>query len=186
MEKLSKAEMLELSLIENLPREDLNPMDEAKGYKRLLEECGLSQKKLSERISKDRSSIANTLRLLNLPKSVQSFIANGELSEGHARAILSLDDEFSMLQIAERIIKEELSVRNAEALVKKSGRRQKILFGVEKEPNLASLEDEMTKLLRARITIKWKKNKGMITIQCLGLDDFTRIYEIIKRGSSRA
>jgi ParB family chromosome partitioning protein len=123
MEKLSKEEMLELSLIENLQREDLNPIDQARGYKRLLEECGLKQKELSERIGKDRSSVANTLRLLNLPGAVQNFIANGQLSEGHARSILSLSDEKKQIALSRHIIKDGLSVRKTEELV--YGRREK-------------------------------------------------------------
>jgi ParB family chromosome partitioning protein len=179
MEKLSKEGMLELSLIENLQREDLNPIDEAKGYKRLLDECGLSQKDLSQRIGKDRSSIANTLRLLNLPKTVRSLIANGKLSEGHARAILSLSGEKEQIALSRHIIKDGLSVRKTEELV--YGRREKAkrrkLKGAPSK--FSEIENSLKQFLGTKVKIVQDKKRGKIEIEFYSDEDLSRILELL-------
>ena len=179
MEKLSKEEMLELSLIENLQREDLNPIDEAKGYKRLLNECGLSQKKLSERIGKDRSSVANTLRLLNLPKMVQDFISNGELSEGHARAILSLSDEKEQIALSRHIIKDGLSVRKTEELIygrKQKAKRRKL----QKSPSkFLELENSLKQFFGTKVNVVQGKKGGKIEIEFYSEEELARILELL-------
>jgi len=179
MEKLSKEEMLELSLIENLQREDLNPIDEARGYKRLLNECGLSQKKLSERIGKDRSSVANTLRLLNLPKMVQDFISNGELSEGHARAILSLSDEKEQIALSRHIIKDGLSVRKTEELVygrKQKAKRRKL----QKSPSkFLELENSLKQFFGTKVNVVQGKKGGKIEIEFYSEEELARILELL-------
>jgi ParB family chromosome partitioning protein len=179
MEKLSKEEMLELSLIENLQREDLNPVDEAKGYKRLLEECGLSQRQLSERIGKDRSSVANTLRLLNLPGAIQHFIASGELSEGHARAILSLSDESKQISLSKQIIRDGLSVRKTEELV--YGKRQK---PKRKKLNMPSskfleVENSLKQFFGTKVKVVGGKKGGRIEIEFYSDEDLSRILEFL-------
>lgn len=179
MEKLSKEGMLELSLIENLQREDLNPIDEAKGYKRLLEECGLSQKKLSERIGKDRSSIANTLRLLNLPKLVRGFIANGQLSEGHARAILSLSDEKGQITLSRHVIKDGLSVRKTEELVygrKQKSKRKKLK---RSSSEFLEIENSLKQFFGTKVKIVQDKKRGRIQIEFYSDEDLSRILEIL-------
>ena len=179
MEKLSKEGMLELSLVENLQREDLNPIDEAKGYKRLLEECGLSQKKLSERIGKDRSSIANTLRLLNLPKSVQSFIANGQLSEGHARAILSLSDEKGQITLSRHVIKDGLSVRKTEELVygrKQKSKRRKLK---RSSSEFLEIENSLKQFFGTKVNVVQRKEGGKIEIEFYSGEDLSRILELL-------
>jgi ParB family chromosome partitioning protein len=179
MEKLSKEEMLELSLIENLQREDLNPIDQARGYKRLLEECGLIQKELSERIGKDRSSVANTLRLLKLPKTVQNFIANGELSEGHARAILSLSGEKEQITLSRHIIKDGLSVRKTEELV--YGRREKLkrrkLKGAPSK--YLEIENSLKQFFGTKVSVVQGKKKGKIEIEFYSEEDLSRILELL-------
>jgi ParB family chromosome partitioning protein len=181
MEKLSKEEMLELSLIENLQREDLNPIDQARGYKRLLEECGLIQKELSERIGKDRSSVANTLRLLKLPKTVQNFIANGELSEGHARAILSLSGEKEQITLSRHIIKDGLSVRKTEELV--YGRREKLKRGKLIPPEAGSkyleIENSLKQFFGTKVSVVQGKKKGKIEIEFYSEEDLSRILELL-------
>lgn len=178
MEKLSKEEMLELSLIENLQREDLNPIDEAKGYKRLLNECGLSQKKLSERIGKDRSSVANTLRLLNLPKMVRSFIANGELSEGHARAILSLSDEKEQIALSRHIIKDGLSVRKTEELI--YGRKQKAKRKLKRSPSkFLEVENSLKQFFGTKVNVVQGKKGGKIEIEFYSEEELARILELL-------
>jgi ParB family chromosome partitioning protein len=178
MEKLSKEGMLELSLIENLQREDLNPIDQARGYKRLLEECGLSQKKLSERIGKDRSSIANTLRLLNLPKAIQNFIANGELSEGHARAILSLSDQKEQIALSRHIIKDGLSVRKTEELV--YGRRGKTRIKPKRSPSkFLEVENSLKQFFGTKVNVVQGKKGGKIEIEFYSEEELARILELL-------
>lgn len=179
MEKLSKEGMLELSLIENLQREDLNPIDEAKGYKRLLEECGLSQKQLSGRIGKDRSSIANTLRLLNLPEKIQGFIAEGKVSEGHARALLSLSDEKEQITLCRNIIKDGLSVRKTEEVVygkKQKAKRKRLKRTPAK---FMDIENSLKQFFGTRVHIAEGKKGGKIEIEFYSDEDLSRILEIL-------
>lgn len=179
---LTNQELLEIGLIENLHRKDLDPIEEANAYDELNKKFGLTHDQIAALVGKDRSTITNTLRLLTLPKKIRNYLCSGKLSQGHARTLLSIEDEIKMLQIAERIVKEEVSVRAAEALVKRLQRKPRILPGPEKSANLLILEDELSKLLHTKVTIDWKKNKGSITIHCFSLEDFTRIYEILKKG----
>jgi ParB family chromosome partitioning protein len=179
MEKLSKEGMLEVSLIENLQREDLNPIDEAKGYKRLLEECGLTQKDLSLRIGKDRSSIANTLRLLNLPQKAQDLIANGELSEGHARAILSLSDEKEQITLSRHIIRDGLSVRKTEDLVyhRKEKSKKRKLKGTASR--FSEIENTLKQFFGTKVSVVHGKKKGKIEIEFYSEEDLSRILELL-------
>lgn len=116
--ELSDGETMELALIENLQREDLTPIEEAQGYKTLMSEYGLSQEEVSQRVGKSRSAVANTLRLLNLPQEVIDMVANGQLSGGHARALVSLNNDEAAIELAKLIIDKGLSVRQAEKLAK--------------------------------------------------------------------
>ena len=179
MDKLSKEEMIELSLIENLQREDLNPIDQARGYKRLLEECGLSQKQLSEKIGKDRSSIANTLRLLNLPEAIQGFIANGELSEGHARAILSLPEEKEQITLSRHIIRDGLSVRKTEELVYASKQKSKIRKPKGPPSKFLEVENSLKQLFGTKVRVVQGKKVGKIEIEFYSDDDLARIVEFL-------
>lgn len=181
MEKLSKEEMLELSLIENLQREDLNPIDQARGYKRLLEECGLTQKELSERIGKDRSSVANTLRLLKLPKTVQNLITNGELSEGHARSILSLSGEKEQITLCRHIIKDGLSVRKTEELVygRKEKAKRKKLIPPEAGSKYLDIENSLKQFFGTKVNVVQGKKKGKIEIEFYSEEDLSRILELL-------
>lgn len=182
---LTEAELLEIGLIENLQRKDLNPMEEARAYEQLHKTFGMTHEQIAKLVSKDRSTISNSLRLLSLPDKLKTYLRSGKLNQGHARALLALEDNMKMLQIGERIVKEELSVRTTENLIKRFRRRPRILPGQEKEPNLLILENELSKLLHTKVTITWKKSRGTITIQCFSLDDFNRIYEILKKIRQR-
>ncbi|UCG92851.1 MAG: ParB/RepB/Spo0J family partition protein [candidate division WOR-3 bacterium] len=178
---LTEAELLEIGLIENLQRKDLNPIEEARAYEQLHKTFGLTHEQIAQLVGKDRSTITNSLRLLSLPDKVKTYLRTGKLNQGHARALLALEDNIKMLQICERIVKEDLSVRATENLIKRLRKRPRIVPGAEKEPNLRILENELSKLLRTKVTITWKKNRGTILIQCFSLDDFDRIYEILKK-----
>lgn len=179
---LTDQELLEIGLIENLHRKDLNPIEEALAYEELHTKFDLTHDRIAQLVGKDRSTITNALRLLNLPEKVKRFLRNGKLNQGHARALLVLEDEMRIVQIAERIVEEQLSVRVTEALLKRLQRRPRIVPGPEKEPNLLILEDELSKLLHTRVIIEWKRNKGTITIHYYSLEDFTRIHDILKKG----
>jgi len=179
---LTNQELLEIGLIENLHRKDLNPIEEAYAYDELNKKFGLTHDQIASLVGKDRSTITNTLRLLTLPKKLVGYLRSGKLNQGHARALLSIGDEIRMLHIAECIVKEERSVRATEALVKRLQRKPRIVPGPEKSANLLILEDELSKLLHTKVMIDWKRNKGSITIHCFSLEDFTRIYEILKKG----
>lgn len=179
MEKLSKEGMLELSLIENLQREDLNPIDQAKGYRRLLEECGLSQRQLSERISKDRSSIANTLRILNLPRAIQDLIANGEISEGHARAILSLSGEKEQITLSKHIIRDGLSVRKTEELVYGSKGRSKRSKPKGPSSEFPEVENSLKQFFGTKVRVVQRKKGGKIEIEFYSDEDLSRILEFL-------
>ncbi len=181
---LTDRELLEVGLIENLHRKDLNPMEEADAYNELSENFGLTHDQIAQLVVKDRSTITNTLRLLTLPEKLRNYLRSGKLHQGHARALLSLEDEMKMLQVAERIVRDGLSVRATEALIKRVQSKPKILPGPEKEANLLILEDELSKLLHTKVAVEWKKNKGTVTIHCFSLEDFDRIYSILKKGST--
>jgi ParB family chromosome partitioning protein len=178
---LNDQELLEIGLIENLQRRDLNPIEEAMAYEQLNKKFDLTHDRIAELVGKDRSTITNAVRLLTLPKRIVEYLRLGKLNAGHARAILSLDGEVKRLEVAERIVREGLSVRQAEMLVRKLGRKPRIIPAKVKEPNIVMLEEELSKILRAKVTIDWKKNRGSIVIHCYNLDDFNRLYDILKR-----
>ncbi|HEC77704.1 MAG TPA: ParB/RepB/Spo0J family partition protein [candidate division WOR-3 bacterium] len=179
---LTDQDLLEIGLIENLHRKDLNPVEEAIAYDELNKKFGMTHERIAQLVGKDRSTITNTLRILGLPEKVKRYLKEGKLTSGHARALLGVQDEIRLLQLADRIVKEELSVRAAEILIKRVQKRPTIIPGPQKEPNLLILEDELSKLLHTKVTIEWKRNKGTITIYYYSLEDFTRIHEILKKG----
>ncbi len=181
MENLTKAGMLELTLVENVQREDLNPIETARGYHRLLTELGLSQNDISKRIGKERSSIANTLRLLQLPKSIQKMILEHKLSEGHARAILAVRHPDQQLLLSKRIISEGLSVREVEALVypeKRRKQRKKRLRILS--PALQEIEDKLKEVFGTSVRLVQRKKRGRIEIEFYSEDDLNRILDILK------
>lgn len=181
LEGLSKLEQIQLALIENLQREDLNIMELADGYALMIDEYGLTQEELAGKVSKDRSTIANTLRLLNLPEKIKRMIRDGEISGGHARAILSLEDEREQLKLARRIIDDNLSVRVLESVVygnkrKKRGRSLKLK---KMPPDLADAETRLKQYLGTKVELKRGLKKGKIEIEYYSDSDLTRILDLI-------
>jgi ParB family chromosome partitioning protein len=178
--KLSKEEMLELSLIENLQREDLNPIDTAKGYKRLLDECLLTQAQVAQKIGKDRSSVTNALRMLNLPEDVQMLISVGKLSEGHARAILSLSGEKERIGLARRVVKEGLSVRRTEELT--YGKRKASLGRQRRSipPTLLEVEERLKQFFGTSVKVKAKGRGGKFEVEFYSEEDLSRILELLQ------
>jgi ParB family chromosome partitioning protein len=166
--------MLRDALLENLHRSDLNAIEEASAYQQLLEEYGCTQDQLAEKLSRSRPQITNTIRLLRLPTSIQSKVAGGVLSAGHARAILSLDDPDRMVEIADKIINLGLSVRATEELLKKPAKRGKIKAGSRQEA-LKTLADQIGNTLNTSVRIKLGLKKGTIEIDFASVDDMKRI-----------
>ncbi len=172
-------EAAEVAMIENLQREDLNPIEEAEGYRSLIETFSLTQEEISKRVGKSRTAITNSMRLLNLPETVIKLIVSGELSSGHARALITLKSDALKYEIAKRIIKEGLNVRQVEALVKQ--------FNTEPKPEkkkenqvyieIQNLESNLSKKLSTKVHIKHGAKRGKIEIEYYGNDDLERILE---------
>ena len=179
---VSDADALELSLIENIQREELNPIEEAKAFKRLMEEFGFSQEEVAKAVGKDRATVANTLRLLTLPKRAQEMVSGGELSMGHAKALLSLSGEHAILKLANSIVKKGLSVREAEgAVFRKKGVAAQTKIPTAKDHKVMFFEEEMQRILGTKVTIKHGKKRGVVQIDYYSLDDLERIYNLLKR-----
>ena len=178
-------EISEVSLIENLQREDLNPIEEALGYRNLMELYGMTQEKISQTVSKSRSAIANTLRLLTLPEQILDFIKTGELSAGHARTLIGLEDADLQLALANKMITDELSVRQAEELVKKSKKEPKSapMTDPAVAQALKELETRAASGVGNKVSIRHKpNNKGKVEIQYHSVDELEKIIEILEGG----
>jgi len=184
----SDREMLELSLVENLQREEINPIERAKAYQRLKEEFGLDQDSISAAVGKSRASVANSLRLLNLPMRVQSVIAEGKLTEGHGRALMALEDPEEIIRAADRVAQKGLSVRATESLVRRISRRRLprlVEPPIPRDPNLQDLESRLSLQLGARVRIIPARNesaRGWMQIEFYGTEDLNRICEAILGG----
>src|SRR4030043_2069409 len=184
VKEIEGQEVLELSLIENLQREDLKPIEEAEAFKRLTEEFNVSQGELSTRIGKDRTTIANTLRLLKLPLKVRNQLLQNRITPGHARAILSLGTRERQEELCALIIQKGISVREAEALAKRwSEKPKKTVTPVRKrgdlENQLSSLQDSLRKYLGTKVQISQKGKRGKIEIEYYSYEDLERIIEAI-------
>lgn len=176
-QQVSKREVMELALIENIQREDLNPIEEAEAYRVLLQEHGISQEDLAVKVGKDRSSIANSLRLLTLPAKVRHHVIEKRLSAGAARVILAVPGEKEKIELAERAIRDKLSVRELEKIVYGEGKKKARRRAVIKSPHLVSIEDELKKRLQTKVAINPKKKGGKIIIDYYDNDSLTRIIE---------
>ena len=174
----SDAESLELALVENLLREDLNPMEEAEAYQRLLAEFNWTQEELAERVGKDRSSIANCLRLLKLPEPIQADLRAGRLTMGHARALLSLDLVADQLRLRDEILAHSWSVRATEEGVKNK-RRQLQRRPPRRNPELSALEDRLRETLVTRVRLVGNEHRGRIEIAYTSREDLDRLTELI-------
>ncbi|SHE87687.1 ParB/RepB/Spo0J family partition protein [Clostridium fallax] len=184
IKELNDKEVLEISLIENIQRQDLNPIEEAQAYNKLLKDFNLTQEQLSERLSKSRTSITNTMRLLNLDPRVQQYIIEGVLSEGHGRALLSLKDKELQFNLAQKIVDENLSVRECEKEVKKVLETKD--NKKDKEQNKATdniyykeIQNKLQNYFGTKVNINSKKDKGKIEIEYYSEDDLQRILDII-------
>lgn len=179
----------EISLVENLQRENLNPMEEALSYKRLIEEFDFNQEQIAAKVGKSRSVITNAVRLLNLDKRVQNFVFENKLTNGHARALLAVTDNDLQFELAEKIIENELSVRAVENLVKaEQDKRNKSNLDednnekskVFETENYYQIEDSLKNIFGTKVKLSAKKNKGKIEIEYYSNDDLDRLLSLIK------
>jgi len=175
-------EMIELSLIENIQRENLNPIDEANGYQRLITECRLTQDEVAKKVGKDRSTVTNFLRLLKLPARVQKSLIADEITQGHARAFLALEDVGMQIELCKETVKKKLSVRQVEAAIKvrkksetEPDKAQKILIS----PFIADMEDRLRNAFGTQVRIvTGSKGRGRIEIEYYNDNDIERILEV--------
>lgn len=180
----TEREIAEIALIENVQREDLNPIEEAMGYKRLIEEFDLKQEEVAECVSKSRSAITNALRLLKLSEEVQQFLVEGLLSMGHARALLAVEDAEKQTELAKKVIKERLSVREVEKLVKNLDKpvKEKPVPDAQLQAIYESYEEKIKQSLATKVTISPSaktKGAGKFEIEFYSTEDFERILERI-------
>lgn len=179
----SDQESMELALIENLQREDLNPMDEAEAYGKLSSEFKFSQAEIAKKVSKDRSTVANMMRLLDLPKEVQKSLRKGELSVGHARALLSIENKDKLLSVFNEVIKNKLSVRDIETLIygapKAISKRRLLKSGKKIDQELKPWIDKLTSYLSTKVRIYGNSKRGRIEIEYFSQEDLERILSSI-------
>jgi len=174
--------LLAAALIENIQREDLNPVEEAHAYRRLSDDYHLTQEQIAEAVGKDRSSIANYLRLLKLPQEVLAGLGSGALSMGHARALLGLPDDGSQLRVSRDVIGRSLSVRETEALVKKVTEPAPEKTPIEKDVHTRAAEERMRFALGTRVRIERKRKGGHIEIDFGSEEELQRLFEILTDG----
>ena len=178
--QVSNQQAMEMTIIENLQREDLNAMEQARAYERLSREFGLTQEQMAQRTGKDRSSVANFLRMLKLPRLVQTMIESNQLSFGHGKVLMSLESEEEMERVAQKIRAQALSVRQTEEAVSSlSQPRDKTKKQRVVDPNVKEAEKQLQRSLGARVTITDRKGKGKILIEYSSLEEFDRIVEVM-------
>jgi len=185
--KADDRDTLELALIENLQREDLNPIEEARGYEQLIQKFSLTQEQVAQQVGKNRATVANSLRLLALPEDVQAWVRDGQLSVGHAKVILGLTITDEMRIVAERVLRDGLNVRDTEKLVERikatTGRRQAMRrkrgAEVEKPPHVLALENTMCQKLGTKVSVHPQSLGGFIRIEYYTHDDLARLGELL-------
>lgn len=181
--QVSNEQAMEMTIIENLQREDLNPMEQARAYERLSKEFNLTQEQMAQRTGKERSSVANFMRLLKLPVEVQSLVEQDKLSFGHAKALMPLDSPEAMNRLAQRIVTLSMSVRQTEGAVAnllnpppKPEVAERVV-----DPNVREVEREMERSLGVRVTIADRNGKGKIVLEYKSLEDFDRVVEMLQK-----
>ncbi|MGQ9559117.1 MAG: ParB/RepB/Spo0J family partition protein [Candidatus Oleimicrobiaceae bacterium] len=185
LEVTSDEEMLELSLIENIHREDLNPIEVARSYQRLLDECHLTQEEVAQKVGKDRSTVANFLRLLKLPRRIQESLVNGELSMGHARALITLNNSEDQIRIWQQTVKHALSVRRVEQLVREALQGPRLPKEPPRElpPEVQDIENRLRHTLATQVHIKPRGHRGTIEIEYYSDEDLERLAGMICRAT---
>jgi ParB family chromosome partitioning protein len=177
---VSDAEAFELALVENLQRTDLNPLEEAEGYRRLIDEFGLTQEQVGERVGRERASVANALRLLQLPGAVKDLVASGALGMGHARALLGIELSSELVAAAERVVREGLSVRETERLVQARRHRRAARKVSSRAAGQAVVED-LQRRLGTKVRLADRGGKGTLEIDFFSYEDLERILALLRR-----
>lgn len=179
-------ESLELALIENLQRENLNPLEEARAFQEFVDKYGMTHEALAQKLGKSRSLVANALRLLKLPESVSKLLLDGTLSNGHARALIALEDPVVQGELAKRIVTEGLSVRETEALINslKAARsiKKKIYKNQNVEPNTRWLEDQFRQIFGTKVKLYERGNKGRLVIEFFSKEELNRLYALVAKS----
>jgi ParB family chromosome partitioning protein len=190
---VSDEQLLSFALVENLQREDLNPIEEAEGYRQLISEFGLAHQQVAQAVGKDRSTVTNALRLLALPEQVQKLVRDGSLTLGHARAILGVPAGTSMTELADRVVSQRLSVREVERLVQeakpavKRSRDPEPQQTVSEVPEVRRLPDRLRRFLQTDVAVSVDSNgRGELKIRFYSADDFNRVFDLITRSSQDA
>ena len=177
---IPKEKQLEFALIENIHREDLNPLEIGLAYQKLIQDLNLTQQEVADKVGKDRTSITNYIRLLKLPEEVRRYLADDQLTMGHAKALLALEEGDLQLSVGRQVAEKGLSVRQTEKLVARmkehAPRTQRSLA----DPDLHALQEELIKTLGTKVQIKGSRNKGVVRIFYFSLDDLNRIYDKMK------
>lgn len=184
IKELTNKQVMEIALIENIQREDLNPIEEAEAFDRLLNEYSMTQEELSNSIGKSRSAIANTIRLLGLNEKVKEHLINGEITSGHARALLSINDEDLQIEVCEEVIEKNLSVRETESLVKKNlkVKNKDKIKRENRNEEIIKIEEDLKNIFGTKVKLLDKNNKGKILIEYYSNDDLERILEVINES----
>jgi ParB family chromosome partitioning protein len=183
---VSHESVLEISLIENIQREELNPIEEANAYRRLIEQLALTQEQVAQRVGKDRSSIANALRLLKLPSEIQRLVEDEKISMGHARALLAVESYDEQKRLAAEIVERSLSVRDAEREAKRSFHAGRDANSRPKEidkerANISAAESKLSRKLQAPVKIKFGRSGGVLEIGFSSTDDLSRLFDLLVR-----
>ena len=181
--ELTEKDILEISLIENIQRQDLNPIEEALAYRKLLNDFKITQEELSKRIGKSRVAIANTMRLTNLDERVQQYIIESILSEGHGRVLLTISDKQKQYELSQQVIDEKLSVRELERLIKRFNEqeeKEKVIWRIDDlNPYYKEIKNQLQNYFGTKVNVSNKKNKGKIEIEYYSEEDLQRILDII-------
>jgi ParB family chromosome partitioning protein len=190
---VSDEQLLSLALVENLQREDLNPIEEAQGYRQLINEFGLAHQQVAQAVGKDRSTVTNALRLLSLPEDVQLLVRDGSLTLGHARAMLGVPPGTSLSELARKVVAQRLSVREVERLVQeakpavKRNRDAENQLTVSEVPEVRRLTDRLRRFLQTDVAVQVDSaGRGEVRIRFYSADDFNRVFELMTRSSKDA
>lgn len=181
---IPKEQQLEVSLIENLQREELNPLEIANAYQRLVQELDMTQQDIADKVGKDRTSVTNYLRLLKLPAEVQEKLASDKISMGHARALLALEDTELQISLTRQILDKQLSVRDVEKMIQKLKHRRPPRSKRPGDADFDALQEDLLRVLGTKVVLSGNKNKGTIKIFYFSLDELNRLYGHIK-GAKR-
>jgi ParB family chromosome partitioning protein len=171
---------LELALVENVQRADLNPVEEAEAYGRLMQEFGLTQQQVADRVGRSRAAVANTVRLLSLPETLKRAVIDGRITEGHARAILGLRERQQQMAVLERVEREVLTVRQTEELVRRLNEPVPERPEQRRDPAVADVEDELRRSLGTKVTVRPGKRGGRIVIEYYSDDEFQGLYDRLR------